>query len=55
MMQTLVVSNNKDDFERRVNEKLREGYSVVPGTLSVRLERQSDYMTQARYALVVER
>lgn len=34
-MQKFVASNDRLDFDQKVNELLKSGYKVVPGTLTV--------------------
>jgi len=60
-MQKLIVSNDRVEFDRRVNEALDEGCAVVPGTLTMAMTshrkrgNEGGNFLQSRYAVIVGR
>jgi len=57
-MQKLIVSNDRECFEGRVNKLLEEGATVVPGTLDMLMVRTANGRChehyRERYAALLE-
>lgn len=54
-MQELILERDRTTFYSKVNQKLTEGYKVVPHTLVIEFgSRGEGYYPEERYAVVIE-
>jgi hypothetical protein len=51
-MQKLITSKSREGFEKQVNELMKQGYTVVPGTLAIAVSSGQN-CTNESYGIVL--